>query len=179
MTATAADDTVIRSVTAGDLPAVAEIYAYFVNQTVVTFDTTPPTVEDWRRKADDLAGRGLPFLVLEVAGTVAGFAYAAPYRPKAAYRQTVENTIYLSPDWLGKGLGKPLLTALLAACERTDAREVIAVIADSGNDASVRLHQAFGFTEVGRLHRVGYKLDRWVDTILLQRSLGPDPAQIR
>ncbi|MEQ4210182.1 N-acetyltransferase family protein [Actinopolymorpha sp. B9G3] len=164
-------DHAIRAATAEDLLAAAEIYAHFVNQTVVTFDTTPPTVEDWQCKADDLAARGLPFLVLALAGTVAGFAYAAPYRPKAAYRQTVENSIYLSPAWLGKGLGKPLLTALLAACEQTDAREMIAVIADAGNDASVRLHQALGFTEVGRLRRVGYKLDRWVDTILLQRSL--------
>lgn len=163
---------VVRTVTSADLATVADIYRHFVDATVVTFDLTAPTRSDWERKAADIRERGLPFLVLEVDGTVAGFAYAAQYRPKAAYGRTVENSIYLSPAWVGKGLGKPLLAALLAALEQTDVREVVAVIADTGNDASVRLHLASGFTEVGRLRGVGYKHEQWVDTLLLQRRIG-------
>jgi L-amino acid N-acyltransferase YncA len=161
----------VRVVESRDLDTVAEIYAHYVIGSVVTFEETPPTVAHWRQRLDELTGRGLPFLVAEVGGEVVGYAYAGPWRPKPAYRHTVEDTIYLAPGWAGRGLGRALLDALLAGCERAGARQVIAVIADTGEGASVGLHRAFGFTDAGRLSGVGHKHGRWVDTVLMQRSL--------
>jgi phosphinothricin acetyltransferase len=112
-------------------------------------------------------------LVAELSGEVVGYAYATPWRPKPAYRYTVENSIYLAPGRTGQGLGGALLEALLTACAQTHLRQIIAVIADAGTDASVALHRRFGFTDVGRLAAVGYKHDRWIDTVLMQRTLGP------
>lgn len=166
-----ATDTVIRPVRADDLDAVTGIFAHYVATSVVTFETTPPTVEYWRRSCDDLASRGLPFLVCERAGEVAGFAYAAPWRPKPAYRHTVECTIYLAPDHTGQGLGRRLLSALLEQCARAGAEQVIAVIADSGNPASEALHRSCGFSDAGRLRNVGRKHGRLIDTLLMQHDL--------
>jgi phosphinothricin acetyltransferase len=133
-------------------------------------------VADWRRRREDLAALGLPFLVVEVDGEVVGYAYAGPWRPKPAYRHSVEDSVYLAPGWTGKGLGRELLDALLAECQSAGVRQIIAVIADSadGGDgaASVALHRAFGFTHAGRLRGVGHKHGRWLDTILMQRDLG-------
>jgi phosphinothricin acetyltransferase len=164
-------DTVIRPATADDLGAVAAIFAHYVTSSVVTFEITPPTVEYWRRARDDLAGRGLPFLVCERAGRVVGYAYAAPWRAKPAYRHTVESTIYLAPDYTGQGLGRQLLSALLRHCAQADVEQVIAVIADSGIPASAALHRACGFTEAGRLRNVGRKHGRLIDTLLMQHDL--------
>jgi len=105
---------------------------------------------------------------------VCGYAYATPWRPKPAYRYTVEDTVYISPAHTGRGLGRALLAALLTGCEQAGARQVIAVIADTGSDASAALHRRLGFTPAGRLRRVGYKHGRWIDTLLMQRELGPD-----
>lgn len=162
---------VIRPVVAADLEAVAGIYAHYVRHTVVTFDEQPPELSFWQQRLDDLAARGLPFVVAELGGEVAGYAYVAPWKAKPAYRHTVENSIYLSPAHTGRGLGGALLEALLAACAETDVRQVIAVIADSGVDASSALHRRFGFAEAGRLAAVGFKHERWVDTVLMQRTL--------
>ncbi|WP_369183536.1 N-acetyltransferase family protein [Streptomyces sp. Y1] len=162
---------VIRPVVAADLEAVAGIYAHYVRHTVVTFDEQPPELSFWQQRLDDLAARGLPFVVAELGGEVAGYAYVAPWKAKPAYRHTVENSIYLSPAHTGRGLGGALLEALLAACAETDVRQVIAVIADSGVDASAALHRRFGFAEAGRLAAVGFKHERWVDTVLMQRTL--------
>jgi len=118
-----------------------------------------------------LAGRNLPFLVAEVDDAIRGYAYAAPWRPKPAYRYTVEDTVYIEPGYTGPGIGAVLLEALLPACTQAGARQVIAVIADSGSGASAALHSRFGFTHAGRLTAVGCKLGRWVDTVLMQRSL--------
>jgi phosphinothricin acetyltransferase len=164
-------DTVIRPAAAGDLDAVAAIFGHYVNTSVVTFEVTPPTVDYWRRVRDDLAARGLPFLVCADAGQVAGYAYAAPWRPKPAYQRTVESTIYLAPGNTGRGLGRQLLTALLRHCAQAGAEQVIAVIADSGNPASAALHRACGFTEAGRLRNVGRKHGRRIDTLLMQHDL--------
>jgi L-amino acid N-acyltransferase YncA len=123
--------------------------------------------------ADSLAGRGLPFLVAETGGAVTGYAYASPWRPKPAYRHTVEDSVYLAPGQRGRGLGRLLLEALLTGCADAGVRQVIAVIADSGDPASVLLHRACGFTDAGRLTRVGFKHGRWVDTLLMQRALEP------
>ncbi|MFJ9838932.1 GNAT family N-acetyltransferase [Kitasatospora sp. NPDC101155] len=165
-------DAVIRPAVPADLGAVAEIYAHYVRDTVITFDETPPAPAVWQQRFEDLAARGLPFLIAEVSGEVAGYAYAAPWRPKPAYRYTAENSIYLAPAHTGRGLGSALLEALLAACAKTHLRQVVAVIADSGTDASAALHRRYGFTDAGRLTAVGFKHDRWIDTVLMQRTLG-------
>jgi len=165
------DSVLIRPATAGDMGAVAAIFAPYVASSVVTFEVTPPTEEDWRRRRDDLAGRGLPFLVCESGGHVAGWAFATPWRPKPAYRHTVEDAIYLDPDHTGRGLGRRLLTALQLECARAGAEQIIAVIADSGDPASAALHRACGFTEAGRLRNVGRKFGRLIDTVLFQYDL--------
>jgi L-amino acid N-acyltransferase YncA len=162
---------IIRSAVPADLPAVAEIFAHYVTHTVATFEETPPTVARWRQRLDDLTDRGLPFLVADLDGEVAGFAYAGPWRPKPAYRYTVEDTIYLDPGRTGQGLGGLLLGALLAESARAGMRQMIAVIADTGRSDSVALHRRFGFTDAGLLVGVGAKHGRWVDTRLMQRTL--------
>ncbi|HEY7918714.1 MAG TPA: GNAT family N-acetyltransferase, partial [Streptosporangiaceae bacterium] len=121
----------------------------------------------------DLTERKLPFLVAEAAGTVAGYAYASPWRPKPAYRHTVEDSVYLAPGQRGRGLGRLLLESLLAGCADAGVRQVIAVIADSGDPASAALHRACGFADAGRLTQVGFKHGRWIDTVLMQRELQP------
>ena len=168
--------TVIRPAAGGDLDAVAAIFGHYVTSSVVTFEVTPPAGEHWRRTRDDLAERGLPFLVCECAGQVVGFAYAAPWRAKPAYQHTVESTIYLAPDHTGRGLGGQLLRVLQQQCALAGAEQMIAVIADSGNPASVALHRACGFTDAGRLRNVGRKHGRLIDTLLMQydvRSITP------
>jgi L-amino acid N-acyltransferase YncA len=163
---------VVRAAGPADMEQVAAIFAHYVKTSVATFEEVPPTAADWRRRRDDLAGRNLPFLVAEAeAAAVCGFAYASPWRPKPAYRYTVEDTVYVSPGCTGRGLGGALLGALLAGCEQAGARQVIAVIADTGSDASAALHRRFGFTQAGRLTGVGRKQGRWIDTVLMQREL--------
>jgi L-amino acid N-acyltransferase YncA len=163
---------VVRPAVAADLEQVASIFAHYVTTSVATFEEVPPTAADWRRRLEELTGRNLPFLVAEAGGAVGGYAYASPWRPKPAYRHTVEDTVYVSPGHTGRGLGSALLGALLAGCERSGARQVIAVIADGGSGASAALHRRFGFTEAGRLTGVGRKHGRWIDTVLMQRELG-------
>jgi L-amino acid N-acyltransferase YncA len=164
----------VHAAAPADLEAVAAICAHYVTTTVTTFEEVPPTAADWQRRLDDLAGRSLPFLVAAADGAVCGYAYASPWRPKPAYRYTVEDTVYISPAHTGHGLGRALLGALLTGCEQAGARQVIAVIADTGSDASVALHRRLGFTPAGRLRQVGRKHGQWIDTVLMQRELGPD-----
>jgi L-amino acid N-acyltransferase YncA len=165
---------VVRPAAPADAAPVAVIFAHYVATSVATFEEVAPTAEDWRRRLDDLAGQNLPFLVAEAGhgGSVCGFAYASPWRPKPAYRHTVEDTVYLSPGHTGRGIGSALLGGLLARCAQAGARQVIAVIADAGSDASAALHRRFGFTEAGRLSAVGRKHGRWIDTVLMQKDLG-------
>ena len=155
-----------------DLEPVAGIFAHYVTTSTVTFEDTPPTVAEWQRQLGDLARLGLPFLVAKTGGEVAGYAYACPWRAKPAYRHTVEDTVYLSPGHTGRGIGSALLGGLLAECAAAGARQVIAVIADTGSDASAALHRRFGFTQAGRLSGVGRKHGRWIDTVLMQKELG-------
>jgi L-amino acid N-acyltransferase YncA len=164
-------EAIVRPADAADLTAVAGIFAHYVAHTVITFEETAPTVAQWRQRFEDLTARGLPFLVAEVSGDVAGYAYAAPWRPKPAYRFTVEDTVYLAPGRTGRGLGGALLGALLDRCAPTGVRNVVAVVADTGDGASTALHRRFGFTDAGRLTAVGFKHGRWVDTVLMQRTL--------
>ena len=161
----------VRPVGRADLEAVAGIYAHYVLHSVATFDESPRSLPEWEAKHDDLAARGLPFLVAEEAGRIVGFACAGPWRPKPAYRHTVEDTVYLAPDATGRGLGATLLGALIDGCARVGVRSIVSVITDPGSEASIALHRRFGFTEAGRLTAVGHKHDRWLDTVLLQRVL--------
>ncbi len=140
---------------------------------MATFEEVAPTAADWRRRLGGLAAGNLPFLVAEAEAdrSVCGFAYASPWRPKPAYRYTVEDTVYLSPDHTGRGIGSALLGGLLAGCAEVGARQVIAVIADTGSDASAALHRRFGFTQAGLLSGVGRKHGRWIDTVLMQKDL--------
>ena len=166
-------DLAIGPATPADLERVADIFAHYVWNTAVTFEQTPPTVADWRRRLDDLAGLGLPFLVARTGGEVAGYAYAGPWRRQPAYRHTLEDSVYLAPGRTGQGLGRRLLGELLTRCGQAGARQVVAVIADAGADseASIALHRSFGFTHAGRLVGVGRKHGRLIDTVLLQRDL--------
>lgn len=161
----------IRAADPGDLAAIAEIYAHYVRHSVATFELEPPPTREWRDRFDWCARRGLPFLVSEQGGGVAGYAYCSSWRERPAYARTIQDSIYLCPQATGRGIGRPLLEELLRRSARTDAREMLAVIADFGDPASVEVHKRCGFVEVGRLHGVGYKFGRWLDTVLLQRSL--------
>ena len=177
---------VVRAAVPADAGPVAAIFAHYVATSVATFDEVAPTAADWRQRLGELAARNLPFLVAEAAATgggvagggvaggggpVCGFAYASPWRPKSAYRHTVEDTVYLSPGCTGRGIGSALLGTLLAGCAAAGARQVIAVIADTGSDASAALHRRFGFTQAGLLSGVGRKHGRWIDTLLMQKEL--------
>ncbi|MFJ4674824.1 GNAT family N-acetyltransferase [Kitasatospora sp. NPDC088783] len=170
-----AAERLIRPAAPADLDTVAEIHTHYVRHTVSTFEETPPPADHWHLRLDELAARALPFLVAEVSGRAVGYAYAAPWRPKPAYRHTAEDSVYLAPEHTGHGHGTALLAALIDACVRTDLRQLVAVIASPGNDASVALHRRLGFAEAGRLTAVGHKHGRWIDTLLMQLSLGRRP----
>lgn len=165
----------VRTATAEDLPAIADIYAHYVRHSVATFETDPPDPAEWARRFTAIVDAGLPFVVTERSGVVAGYAYCAPWKTRPAYRSTVEDSVYVAPSAVGTGCGAELLTALLDRCTATGLREVIAVIADSGDPASVHLHRRHGFRDAGRLTQVGHKHGRWIDTVLLQWS-APRPA---
>jgi phosphinothricin acetyltransferase len=164
----------IRPLEDRDIPDIREIYNYYVTNSVVTFDEDVWTVAQWRKKRDRLAKQGLPFLVAESpSGQVLGYALVQPMSSKSAYRYSVENSIYLGQAATGKGLGRALLEALIEACEAAGIRQMVAVISDKGAEASVALHERLGFVEVGRMGRVGFKFDRWLGTIYMQKSLKP------
>lgn len=161
----------LRAVEDGDMAAITAIYRHHVLHGAASFETEPPLVKEMQRRCHVLLQQGYPYLVAEQGGEVRGYAYAGPYRPRAAYRDTVENSIYLRPDTIGRGIGSLLLAALVEACERIGYRQMVAVVGDSANTASIRLHQRHGFRLVGTLQSVGYKHGRWLDSVLLQRSL--------
>ena len=161
----------IRPVAPGDLAAVSAIFAYYVEHTVATFEETPRSLRDWDELAVRLHGLDLPFLVAESGGEVSGYAYASPWRSKPAYRHTAENSVFVAPGGTGRGLGRLLLGGVLDGCRRGRTRQLIAVIADTGDPASAALHEAFGFTVAGTLTAVGYKHGRWIDTMLMQRAI--------
>ena len=162
---------VLRPVTVTDLDAVSEIFAWYVQHTVTTFEETPRCLREWAEIRTLLNDLGLPFLVAEEEGKLAGYAYASPWRRKPAYRYTVEDSVFVAAGLTGRGIGRLLLGGLVSSCASGGARQMIAVIADTGDQASAALHRAFGFTDAGRLRQVGYKRDQWIDTLLMQRSL--------
>jgi L-amino acid N-acyltransferase YncA len=163
----------VRPAEERDLAAVQRIYAYYVERTQASFEERAPDVDELRARLLAVRERGLPYLVAEEDGAVVGYGYCTAYRGRAAYRRTVEDSVYLEPGARGRGVGRGLLEALLAACAAAGVREVVAVIADTGDPASVALHRRCGFREAGRLHGVGSKHGRFLDTVLMQRSLRP------
>lgn len=161
----------LRAVEDSDVRAITRIYAHHVRHGTGTFELDPPDEQEMVRRVTAVTSSGLPYLVALDAGSVVGFAYAGQYRPRPAYRFTVEDSIYLDPSATGRGVGGRLLSAVLDKCEALGIRQVIAVIGDSDNTASVRTHEKCGFAHVGTFRAVGWKFDRWLDTVLMQREL--------
>ena len=167
---------IVRAATADDAPALAAIYGHHCCHGFGTFEEAAPSAPDMAGRVKAVQDRGLPYLVAEVDGTVAGFAYASPFRPRAAYRYTVEDSVYIAPDRMGQGLGKALLTEVIAACEAMGLRQMVAVIGDSANAGSIALHRSLGFTEIGIGRDFGFKHGRWVDIVWMQRPLNGGSA---
>ena len=165
-------DVALRPAEDGDIARIAAIYADHVLTGFASFEVTPPDAPEIGRRRADVIARGLPYIVAELAGAVVGYAYAAPYRLRPAYRYTVEDSIYVHRDALGRGVGRRLLERLVADCAAAGYRQMLAVIGDSGNRPSIALHEACGFRRVGLLPSVGFKLGRWIDSVLMQRALG-------
>lgn len=168
----------IRDANDADLTAIREIYGHHVRTGAGSFEETPPDPDAFADRYADLAGKGLPYLVAETAEGLAGFAYAGPFRPRAAYRFTVEDSIYVAPDRGGQGIGRSLLTELIARCTALGYRQMVAVIGDSANAGSIGLHRSLGFRMVGTLDCIGHKHGRWVDLVLMQRPLGDGDAPL-
>jgi len=163
----------LHSCEPSDIPEIATIYAEAVTHGTASFELEAPSVEEMLVRRAALVDAGYPYIVAKIDGTVAGYAYAGAYRARPAYRGTVENSVYVRPDIKGRGIGRTLLVALIEESERLGFRQMIAVIGDSGNVASRRLHEAVGFELTGVLKSVGWKHGRWLDTVLMQRALGP------
>ena len=162
----------LRDAVETDLPDIQEIYNYYVANSTVTFDEDAMTLAEWRDKFAYLQKLGMPFIVAQSpAGQLLGYALVSQWKQKKAYRFTVENSIYLGAASTGKGLGRVLLAELIERSKAAGLKEIIAVIADQGAEASIKLHQDFGFEEIGRMGKVGFKFERWLGTVLLQKSL--------
>ncbi|HEX4179967.1 MAG TPA: GNAT family N-acetyltransferase [Caulobacteraceae bacterium] len=161
----------IRPAQASDAAALAAVYGHHVTHGLGTFEEVPPTPEDMAGRLKAVTDWGLPYLVAEIDGQVAGLAYAGVFRPRAAYRYTVEDSVYIAPDRVGQGVGKALLGEVIRACEAMGLRQMVAMIGDIGNFASIGLHGALGFTHVGILPAAGYKHGRWLDVVQMSRPL--------
>ncbi len=163
----------IRPATPADLPQIQAIYAHHVVHGLASFEEVPPDVEEMRRRFATLTEAGFPYLVAEVEGRVLGYSYCGPYRPRPAYRFSVENSVYLAPEAGRRGIGRRLLETLIERATALGKRQMVAVIGDSANHASIGLHTALGFRIVGKVEGAGFKHGRWVDSVLMQRPLGP------
>jgi phosphinothricin acetyltransferase len=162
----------VRDAHDDDMAAVQAIYAHHVLTGTASFEEEPPPLAEMQRRRADVLAKGLPYLVAQVDGTVAGYSYATPYRARSAYRFSIENSVYVAPERHRSGIGRALLTELIARCERGEWRQMIAVIGDSAQAPSIGLHASLGFRHVGTLQSVGLKFGRWLDTVLMQRALG-------
>jgi len=162
----------IRAAGEADIAAIHAIYAWHVANGLASFEEVSPDAAEIARRWRDVIGRGLPWLVAEADGAIGGYAYAAPYRARSAYRYTVEDSVYVDQNGLGRGLGRALLAEVIARCQAAGVRQMIAVIGESANAGSIGLHAALGFERVGVLEAVGFKFGRWVDSVLMQRVLG-------
>jgi phosphinothricin acetyltransferase len=164
---------VVRDSIPADMPAIQSIYAPHVLHGLATFEEVPPSVDELLMRRGKVTDLGLPHLVAELDGGVVGYSYATPYRARPAYRYAIEDSVYVAEGQGGRGIGGALLRTLVDRCERGPWRQMVAVVGDSGNAASIALHRRLGFQHVGTLTSVGFKLGRWVDTVLMQRALGP------
>jgi phosphinothricin acetyltransferase len=168
---------VVRDAAEADMEAIARIYAHHVERGLATFEEVPPSDEEMRARRLKVLTVGAPYLVAEIDREVVGYCYAAPYHARAAYRHTLEDSVYVAPGFGGRGVGGALLAELIARCEAGPWRWMVAIIGDSGNAASIALHRRCGFESVGTLRSVGFKLGRWVDTPIMQRALGPGDSR--
>ncbi|TAL04343.1 MAG: N-acetyltransferase family protein [Rhodospirillaceae bacterium] len=162
----------VRPAVEEDIPAVQEIYAHYVSKSTASFEDEPPTVAEMTARWQRVISRGMPYLVAVRGRTVLGYAYAAPFRERSAYRYTCEDSVYVAANVLGRDIGNVLMTALIERCTAFGFRQMIAVIGDSANAASLALHSRHGFYVIGALSSVGYKFGRWSDAVFMQRSLG-------
>ena len=163
----------IRPAALADIPAIAHIYAHAVRTGTASFELEAPDEAEMMRRMQHLLDGRFPYLVAEVEGAVAGYAYASLYRTRPAYRFTVEDSVYVAPERHGRGIGRALLAALIEASAARGFRQMIAVIGDSEQTASIALHAALGFAPIGTFPNIGFKFGRWLDTVLMQRALGP------
>ncbi|HEY8333224.1 MAG TPA: GNAT family N-acetyltransferase [Tardiphaga sp.] len=168
----------IRPATAADLAAITAIYDEAVQTGTATFELIPPDLTEMTRRFETLVANDFPYLVALQDGRVAGYAYAGPYRPRPAYRFTVENSVYLDPSMQRRGIGAQLLQRLIADCEAGGFRQMIAVIGDSANAGSIAVHRNAGFQMIGTHPAVGFKFGRWLDTVMMQRALGDGPGTL-
>ena len=162
----------IRDAEEADLPQITAIYAHYVRTHTASFEIDPPDEVEMRERWISIRTAGLPYVVAEHEGRVLGYCYVAKYRTRPAYRYTVENSVYVTHDCARRGVGRSLLEHVVSVCERAGYREIIAVIGDSENRSSIGLHAKLGFVHVGTLRNVGFKFDRWLDSVIMQRSLG-------
>jgi L-amino acid N-acyltransferase YncA len=169
-------DTITRESTPHDIGAITAIFRHAVLHGTGSFEIDPPDAAEMARRRATIVDAGYPYLVAERAGVVVGYSYAGVYRPRPAYRFTVENSVYVAPDQQGAGIGRALLTALLVACEAREYRLMVAVIGDSANHASIALHASLGFVHAGALPAVGWKHGVWLDSVLMTRALGDGAA---
>ena len=165
----------IRTAQVKDFVSIQSIYAIEVREHTATFEITPPDIEEMTLRWRHISDMGLPYLVAELDGDVVGYAYASSYRSRPAYSHTVEDSVYVARDKHRQGLGRSLLTDLIRRCRDLGKRQMIAIIGDSRHDASIRLHENAGFRHVGTLKQVGWKLDQWIDSVIMQRSLVSEP----
>jgi len=163
----------IRPATPADIPAITRIYEHAVRHGTASFELEAPDEAEMLRRMRALVDGGFPYIAAEVDGLLAGYAYAGPYRPRRAYRFSVEDSIYIDPGAQRRGVGRALLAHLIEACERRGFRQMVAVIGDSAQTPSIELHRALGFRMVGTVENVGYKFGRWLDSVNMQRALGP------
>jgi len=163
----------VRPAAPQDLPAIQAIYAHHVLHGLASFEEAPPSVEEMQRRYADVTGQGFPYLVAEERGEILGYGYCSLFRTRSAYRYTIEDSIYVKEGRQGKGVGKAILTELIARCETLNYRQIVAVIGDSANAGSIKLHESLGFVRAGLLRSSGFKFGRWVDSVYMQRALGP------
>lgn len=165
----------LRAPEAADFAAIQAIYAHHVRTGSGTFELEPPSAAEMRRRWEAIAAARLPYLVAVLDAVVVGFAYCAPYRTRPAYRFTIEDSVYVAPGALRRGIGRALVAELILRGEVAGHRQMVAIVGDSANTPSIALHLSLGFAHQGTLRAVGWKHDRWVDTVILQRPLGPGP----
>ncbi|MCW2237001.1 GNAT family N-acetyltransferase [Azospirillum canadense] len=167
---------IVRDSRPEDVERIHAIYAHHVLTGSASFEEVPPDAVELGRRRLDVLDRGLPYVIAEIDGKAAGYAYAGPYRLRAAYRFTVEDSIYIDPAFIGRGLGRALLETVIERCTLAGCRQMVAVIGDSANESSIGLHRQLGFEPAGVLKSVGFKFGRWVDSVLMQRPLGTGDA---